>query len=70
MYKHIQWTRFKKEKKKRFGLYARQPRKNVHTRISVNKPKLPVTKHDQTLILAHMYDTSASTHSKRNVQTR
>ena len=57
MYKHIQWTRFKKS----FGLYARQPRKNLHTGISVNKPKLPVTKHDQTLILAHMYDTSRYT---------
>ena len=49
------------KKKKGFGLYARQPRKNLHTRISVNKPKLPVTKHDQTLILAHMYDTSRYT---------
>ena len=35
--------------------------KNLHTGISVNKPKLPVTKHDQTLILAHMYDTSKYT---------
>ena len=41
--------------KKGFGPYDRQPRKNLHTAISVNKPKLSVTKHDQTLILAHMY---------------
>ena len=62
MYKHIQWTRFFfLRKKEGFGLYARQPRKNLHTGISVNKPKLPVTKHDQTLILAHMYDTSRYT---------
>ena len=63
MYKHIQWTIFfyKKKKEKGFGLYARQPRKNLHTGISVNKPKLPVTKYDQTLILAHMYDTSRYT---------
>ena len=51
----------KKRKKKGFSLYAHQPRKNLHTGISVNKPKLPVTKHDQTLILAHMYDTSRYT---------
>ena len=67
MYKHIQWTRFIKIKNKinkkgeGFGLYARQPRKNLHTGISVNKPKLPVTKHDQTLIWARMYDTSRYT---------
>ena len=48
-------------KNKSFGLYARQPRKNLHTGISVNKPELPVTKHDQTLILAHMHDTSRYT---------
>ena len=42
MYKHIQWTIFFFEG---FGLYARQPRKNLHTGISVNKPKLPVTKY-------------------------
>ena len=35
--------------------------KKVHTAISVNKPKLSVTKHDQTLILAHMYNTSRYT---------
>ena len=58
MYKHIQWTRYIKIKnKKGFGLYACKPHKNLHTGLSVNKPKLPVTKHDQTLILAHMYDT-------------
>ena len=34
---------------------------NLHTEISVNKPKLSVIKHDQTLILAHMYDTSRYT---------
>ena len=27
-----------------------KPRNNLHTAISVNKPKLSVTKHDQTLI--------------------
>ena len=48
-------------KNKSFGLYVRQPCKNLHTGISVNKLKLPVTKHDQTLILAHMYDTSRYT---------
>ena len=47
--------------KKGFGPYDRQPRKNLHTAISVNKPKLSVTKHDQTLILAHMYDKSRYT---------
>ena len=47
--------------KKGFGPYDRQPRKNLHTAISVNKLKLSVTKHDQTLILAHMYDTSRYT---------
>ena len=44
--------------KKGFRPYDRQPRKNLHTAISVNKPKLSVTKHDQTLILAHIYDTA------------
>ena len=33
--------------KKGFWPYDRQPRKNLHTAISVNKPKLSVTKHDQ-----------------------
>ena len=47
--------------KKGFGPYDRQHRKNLHTAISVNKLKLSVTKHDQTLILAHMYDTSRYT---------
>ena len=45
-------------KKKGFGPHDSQPRKNLHTAISVNKPKLSVTKHDHTLILARMYDTS------------
>ena len=45
------------QNKKGFGPYDHQPRKNLHTAISVNKPKLSVTKHDQTLIWAHMYDT-------------
>ena len=49
------------QNKKGFGPYDCQPRKNLHTAISVNKPKLSVTKHDQTLILAHMYDTSRYT---------
>jgi len=49
------------QNKKGFRPYDRQPRKNLHTAISVNKPKLSVTKHDQTLILAHMYDTSRYT---------
>ena len=47
--------------KKGFRPYDRQPRTNLHTAISVNKPKLSVTKHDQTLILAHTYDTSKYT---------
>ena len=51
----------KEKKEEGFGLYVCQPRKNLHTGISVNKPKLPVTKYDQTLILAHMYDTSRYT---------
>ena len=34
---------------------------SLHTTISVNKPKLSVTKHDQTLISAHMYDPSRYT---------
>ena len=42
-------------------LYDRQPRKNLHTAISLIKPKLSVTKHDQTLLWAHMYDTSRYT---------
>ena len=33
------------QNKKGFGPYDRQPRKNLHTAISVNKPKLSVTKH-------------------------
>ena len=41
------------QNKKGFGPYDCQPRKNLHTAISVNKPKLPVTKHDEILILAH-----------------
>ena len=45
----------KKKKKKGFGLYARKPRKNLHTGISVNKPKLPVTKHDQTDFSTHVW---------------
>ena len=45
MYKHTQWT-----KQKGFRPYDCQPCKNLHTAISVNKPKLSVTKHDQTLI--------------------
>ena len=56
MYKHIQWT-----KQKGFRPYDCQPCKNLHTAISVNKPKLSVTRHDQTLIWAHMYDTSRYT---------
>ena len=36
--------------KKGFGPHNRQPCKNVRTAFSVNKPKLSVTKHDQTLI--------------------
>ena len=50
-----------KRRRKRFGPYDRQPRNNLHTAISANKPKLSATKHDQTLILAHMYDTSRYT---------
>ena len=38
------------QNKKGFRPYDRQPRKNLHTAISVNKPNLSVTKHDQTLI--------------------
>ena len=57
MHKHIQWTKLKKG----FGPYDHQPRKNLHTAILVNKPQLSVTKHDQTLILAHMYGTSRYT---------
>ena len=49
------------QNKKGFRPYDRQPRKNLHTAISVNKPKFSVTKHDQTLILALMYDTSRYT---------
>ena len=49
------------QNKKAFGPYDRQPRNNLHTAISVNKPKLSVTKHDQILILAHMHDTSRYT---------
>ena len=49
------------QNKKGFRPYDRQPRKNLHTAVSVNKPKLSVTKHDQTLILAHMYNTSRYT---------
>ena len=56
MYKHIQWT-----KKRGFRPYTHQANKNLHTAISVNKPKLPVTKHEQILILAHMYDASSYT---------
>ena len=33
-----------------FKPYDCQPRKNLHTASSVNKPKLSVIKHDQTLI--------------------
>ena len=40
------------DKTKKFQAYDRQPHKNLHTAISVNKPKLSVTKHDQTLIWA------------------
>ena len=57
MCKHIQWTTTTKS----FGPHDRQPHKNLHTAISLNKPKLSVTKHDQTLIWAHMYDTSRYT---------
>ena len=39
------------QNKKGFGPYDHQPRKNLHTAMSV-------TKHDQTMILAHMYDKS------------
>ena len=35
-YKHIQWTKIKKG----FRPYHRQPRKNLHTTISVNKPNM------------------------------
>ena len=49
------------QNKKGFRPYDHQPCKNLHTAISVNKPKLLVTKDDQTLILAHMYDTSRYT---------
>ena len=49
------------QNKKGFRLYNRQPRKNLHTAISVNKTKLSVTKHDQVLIWAHIYNTSRYT---------
>ena len=49
------------EKKEGFRPYDRQPRKNLHTATTVNKPELSVTKHDQTLIWVHMYDTSRYT---------
>ena len=54
MYQHIQWTKLKKG----FEPYDHQPRKNLHTAISVNEAKLSGTKLYQTTILAHMYDTS------------
>ena len=54
MYKHLQWTTF-------FKRFRTPTTKNLHTAISVNKPKLSVTKHDQTLILAHMSDTNRYT---------
>ena len=37
-----------------FGSYDHQPRKNLHRAISVNKPKLLVTKHDQTVLSTHV----------------
>ena len=58
MYKHVQWT---KKKEKGFRSCDRQTCKNLHTAISVTKPKLSATKHDQTLILAQVYDTSRYT---------
>ena len=61
---------FKNKFKKGLGLYACKPRKNLHTGISINKPKLPVTKHDQTLILAHMYDTSRYTANTTTTKTK
>ena len=36
------------DKIKGFRPYGCQPLTNLHTAISVNKPKLSVTKHDQT----------------------
>ena len=38
------------QNKKGFRPYDRQPRTNLHTAISVNKPNLSATKHDQILI--------------------
>ena len=49
------------QNKKVSGHTTTQPCKNLHTAISVNKPKLSVTKHDQNLIWAHMYNTSRYT---------
>ena len=49
MYKTHTMGKRKKEKKKGFRPYDHQPRKNLHTAISVNKPKLSRTKCDQTL---------------------
>ena len=47
--------------KKVLGHTTAKPHKNVHTAISVDKPKLSVTKHDQTLTGAHIYNTSRYT---------
>ena len=49
------------QNKKVSGHMTTKPCKNLHTAISVNKPKLSVTKHDQNLIWAHMYNTSRYT---------
>ena len=55
------YNRERKRKKSSFRPYDCQPCKSLHTAILVNKPKLSVTKHDQTLIWAHMYDASRYT---------
>ena len=39
------------QNRKGFGPYDRQPRKNLHTAISGNKPKLSVTKHDDNTMM-------------------
>ena len=47
--------------KKVLGHTTARPCTNLHTAISVNKPKLSVIKQDQTLIWAHIYNTSRYT---------
>ena len=43
------------QNKKALGHMTDEPCKNLHTAVSINKPKQSVSKHDQTVMWVHTY---------------